>query len=409
MTMAQSKLIVATDLGSTTFKTLVVSIQSDGSMTVVGKGEVLASGFKDGDFVDLDAGYNAVRRMIKQAEKTADVDISGIYYTITGSHLRYLYARSQHQIFNGPRSINQEDIDAVLDKARTMSIPYDHSILSVNPVEYSVDGVSGILNPIGRIGSHLEVEAFLITGSRSVTGNIEQTVNMAKLDAAGWCIDALAAATALLTPDEKDNGIILLDIGGNESNWVMFKNGGMAGCGRIPWGGVHLTADLAHGLRCSESEAEAIKIKEGLVLRSLAEGVDTDSLFEENEIEVTPGLIAAILEPRLEEIFQLMKNDMGQAGQLSHVKSGIVLTGGGSRCNGSASLCEEIFSVPTAVRYLPDNLLDDPNLAEGQWASVLGLAAWGYAGEVGNISESIEDEVIPVKPVGFLKRFLGKR
>jgi len=406
--MGQPQLIVATDFGTTTFRTLVVNVHPDGSMSVVGRGEVQTSGFKDGDFVDLDAGYNAVRRMIEQAEKTADVDISGIYYTITGSHLRYLYARSQHQIVNGPRSISQDDIEAVLDKARTMSIPYDHSILSVNPVEYSVDGVSGILNPAGRIGSHLEVEAFLITGSRSVTGNIERTVNMAKLEAAGWCIDVLAAATALLTSEEKEAGVILLDIGGTESNWVMFRNGGMAGCGRVPWGGVHLTVDLAHGLRCSESEAESIKLERGLVLRSLAEGVNTDVLFDDDEISETPGLIAAILEPRLEEIFRLMKNDMGQAGQISHIKNGIVLTGGGSRCNGSAALCEEVFSVPVVTRYLPDNLLNETSLLDGQWASVLGLAAWGYAGEVSNVQDSYEDEVIPVKPAGFLKRILGR-
>lgn len=370
--MDNGELIVACDFGTTSFRTLVAE-SVPGGLRVLGVGESPAAGFQDGDFVDLRSGSRAIARSVKAAESVADVDISGFYYNVSGSHLRSLWARCQQQIGPGPREITGRDMESALEKARGIAIPFDHSILVANPVAYSVDRVRGVVDPRGRIGSQLEVEAHLVTGSRSVLRNIERAVNMAGYESAGWDIDNLASGNALLTSREKEDGVLLVDVGGGATNWVSYRCGRIAGSGMVPWGGGHLTSDLAHGLRLSIEEAEELKLEQGLVLREMAEAVDTEVLFEEQEPRPTPGLIAAILEPRLEEIFSLVKQDIGDTFQPGTLRSGIVLTGGGSRCRGSEGLCEQVFGLPARRRHVPADVPGLDFLADGQWASALGL------------------------------------
>ncbi len=396
--MENGELIVACDFGTTAFRTLVAETCT-GGIRVLGVGESPATGFQDGDFVDLRSGSRSIAKSVKAAEAVADVDISGFYYNLSGSHLRSLWARCQHQIGPGPREISRQDMDTALEKARSIAIPFDHSILVANPVAYSVDRVRGIVDPRGRIGSQLEVEAHLVTGSRSVLRNIERAVNMAGYEAAGWDIDNLAVAAALLTPQEKEEGVLLIDVGGDVTNWTSYRGGRIAGCGLVPWGGSHLTSDLAHGLRVGVAEAEAVKLEQGLVLREMAEAVDPEVLFDENDPQPTPGLIAAVLEPRLEEIFSLVKKDIGDAFQPGALRSGIVLSGGGVRCRGTEGLCEQVFGLPARRRHVPIDISGLDALAEGQWASALGLLSWVLRRD---------EEVVEPEPERPAKSFLGR-
>lgn len=167
---------------------------------------------------------------------------------------------------------------------------------------------------------------------------------------------------------------MLIDIGGQATNWVVQRQGAVLACGSVPLGGHHLSNDLAHGLRIPLAEAEKIKQMRGVVLRSLVDAVPVDVLFEEERPEETPGLVAAILEPRFEEILTYVKRDFGDMRELARLGGGVVLTGGGSRCDGSRELCEEVFDLPAQVRYLPAGLRGVERLQPGQWATVIGLS-----------------------------------
>jgi cell division protein FtsA len=374
--MSRGRLIVACDFGTTAFRALVCEERDDGVLEVLAGHEEPAVGFQDGDFVDLAAGSRAVARALRAVEAAADVDVQAFTYNISGSHLRSVWARGQVQIGPGPRHIRAADLEAVLAKARSLVIPFDHQILAVNPVEYTVDRVKGIVDPRGRIGSQLEVEAHLITGSRSVVRNVENAIRTAGYSAAGGAVDTLAVATALLEESEKEAGVLLVDVGGGATGWAAFRHGRIVGNGSVPWGGVHMTADLAHGLRVPADEAERIKRDRGVALRSLEEAIAPEVLFAPEAPALTPALIAAILEPRLEEIVGLVKDDIGESVALAHLGAGVVLTGGGARCRGADLLVEEVLDLPVQERHLPGALAGADRLPEGQWATAAGLSLW---------------------------------
>ncbi len=372
--MGNGQLVVSCDLGTSAFRVLVSEVGPGRELEVLGTGTAPAAGFRDGDFVDMRAGQRALQRAVRAAEAAADVDIAAFFYNISGSHLHALWARGQVQIGPPPRAISAGDLASALARARSIAVPFDHWILAANPVDYAVDRVRGIVDPRGRIGSQLEVEAHLVTGSRSVVRNVENAITTAGYAVAGRGVDVLAAAGALLQPPEREEGVLLIDVGAKATQWALFRQGRIVGNGLTPWGGHHLTVDLAHGLRIDLAEAERIKLTRGIALRSLVDETDPDRLFEEACPAETPGLLAAILEPRLEEIYGLVKQELGDQRLLGPLGRGVVLTGGGSRCRGSTALAEDVFGMPACSRYLPPRLRGAERLGEGQWATALGLA-----------------------------------
>jgi len=379
--MIEGSLIVACDFGTTSFRAVVAEMATGRAPRILAGTVGRAEGFQDGDFVDVKAGSLAIARLIREVQELANVDVSGFGFNISGSHLRSVMATGQIPIGRGGRDITGRDVDEVMTMARSLAIPFNHRILTVNPVEFSVDRVGGILDPRGRVGSRLEVKAHLITGSCAVIRNIENAIEKAGFAPAGHAVDILAVATALLTPAERERGVLLIDVGGAVTHWAALAGGRLLGIGSTPWGGEHLTADLASGLRIPVEAAEAVKQDRGVALRSLVEEVDVNVLFDQEDPVETPGLVAAILEPRLEEIFSLVKDALGPELPLSRLGAGIVLTGGGSRCRGSRELCEEVFGLPVRGRYLPDELEGVDRLPGGQWATALGLALWGGGSE----------------------------
>lgn len=400
--MSEGRLIVACDFGTTTFRAVVGEVDHDGSFKVIGHAAEPAQGFEDGDFVDLGAGSGCIARLVARVEEAADIFVSGFAYNISGSHLRSVRSTAQLPIGPGPRPIRHADLDEARTRASAMAIPFDHQILSVTPVEYAVDRVRGVIDPVGRVGSQLEIQAHLITGSRSVLHNIETAITNAKYKPLGEEIDVLAAAAALLGARERQEGVMLIDVGGLCTNWAVYRKGSIVASGTVPLGGWHLTGDLSHGLRISREEAEEVKRTRGVVLRSLVDQVPIDVLFEERRPAETPGLVAAILEPRMEEIFTWVKGDFGDARELASLKAGIVLTGGGSRCRGTRALCEEVLDLPVRRAYLPPSLVDAGSLPDGQWATALGLGLLLAGAE-----EAGAREVAPGRG-GWLARLKGR-
>ncbi len=377
--MSQERLIVACDFGSTAFRGLVSEVNDEGDLYVVAHSSHPAQGFLDGDFVDLGIGSRCIAETMNALENSSRTYISGFTYNISGSHLKSLRSTAQVPIGPGPRPIREADMEEARLRVRSLAMPFDQKILAVTPVEYVVDRVRGIVDPLGRVGSQLEMHAHLITGSRSVLQNIENAVEIAKYKPLGEEVDVLAAARGILDAEDLNKGVMLIDIGGLVTNWVVYCGGAILANGSVPFGGVHLTRDLAHGLRVDEEEAERIKRESGVVLRSLVDHVPVRILFEEDRPDVTPGLVAAIMEPRLEEILTLVKEDYGDQVQMARLQSGVVLTGGGSHCRGTRRLCEEVFDLPVVKRYLPRHLPGMENLPEGQWATVVGLTMWAAA------------------------------
>ena len=374
--MSQGRLIVACDFGTTTFRALVTETNEHGDLEVVGFAQEKAEGFLDGDFIDLGKGSRCIARTMRQLEAESDIYVTGFTYNISGSHLHSVRATAQVPIGPGPRPIREADLEEARTRARSMSIPFDQKILAVTPVEYAVDRVRGIVDPLGRMGSQLEMQAHLITGSRSVLHNVENAIETAKYKPLGEEVDILATGRALLRPADLEQGVMLIDCGGLATSWAVYRKGAIVAGGMVPLGGEHMTADLAHGLRISGEEAEQVKVTRGVVLRSLVKETSIQALFEEERPEETPGLIAAILEPRVEEIFTYVKSDFGDLRELAGLGAGVVLTGGGSRCRGTRQLCEEVFDLPVQRRHLPRGLIGADKLPEGQWASVLGLSMW---------------------------------
>ena len=372
--MSQGRLIVACDFGTTSLRALVTEIGADGALEIVGCAAEPAEGFQDGDFVNLAAGSRCIARAMRALESDSDIYVTGFTYNVSGSHLRSVRATAQVPIGPGPRPIRPEDVEEARGRTRSMALPFDHRILSIVPVEFAVDRVRGIVDPAGRVGSQLEMQAHLMTGSRSVLQNLENAIETAGYRPLGEEVDVLAASTALLAPAERAEGVMLVDIGGHATNWAVFRNNAVLSSGMVPLGGHHLTCDLAHGLRVSAEKAEEVKRERGVVLRSLVDHVPVEVLFEEDRPEETPGLVAAILEPRCEEILSLVKRDFGDHRELARLGGGVVLTGGGSRCRGTRQLCEEIFDLPVVRRFLPEDQKGAGRLPDGQWATVLGLS-----------------------------------
>ncbi len=400
--MSDAPLIVACDLGTVSFRAVVVELGDAGRPRVLAGAVHPAEGFQDGDFVDVKAGSLAVARLLRQLQDEANIDVRGFAFNVSGSHLRSVMATGQIPLGQGGREITDHDVNEVMAMARSLTISFDHRTLTVNPVEFSVDRVGGVLEPRGRVGSRLEVRAHLITGSSSVISNIENTIEKAGFEPVGHAVDVLAAATCLLGDTERERGVMLIDVGGTVTHWAALVGGCVLGVGSVPWGGEHLTSDLASGLRIGMAEAEQVKCDRGVVLRSLVDEVDVNVLFEQENPVETPGLVAAILEPRLEEIFSLVKDALGPGLPLSRLGAGVVLTGGGSRCRGSRELCEEVFGLAVRARYLPEHLQDAQRLPAGQWASALGLALWG-----GGTGPAEVTEPEPVRRDGWRDRLKG--
>ncbi len=388
--MTDGQLIVACDFGTAAFRALVIETGADGRARVLAGASQPAEGFQDGDFVDVKAGSIAVARVLRSLQDAADLDITGFSFNVAGSHLRSVLATGQVPIGPGAREITQRDVDDVMQMARSLTIPFNHRILAVNPVDFVVDRVAGIPDPRGREGSRLEVKAHLITGSCSVIRNVENAIEKAGFAPVGCAVDVLAAATCLLTDEEREQGVLFIDVGGTVTHWAAIVGGCLLGIVATPWGGAHMTGDLASGLRITADAAEAVKCDRGVVLRSLVEDIDVNVLFEQDDPEETPGLVAAILEPRLEEVLSLVKDGLGPNLPLARFGAGIVLTGGGSRCRGSRELCEEVFGLTARTRYMPEDVDGLDRLPPGHWATALGLALWGSGREETEVDDGAE-------------------
>jgi cell division protein FtsA len=346
----EKNLIVGLDIGTSKVMALVAERHEDGKFEVVGLGTHPASGLKKGVVVNIESTVSAIQRALEEAELMADCKIQHVYTGIAGSHIRSLNSTGTVAIKD--KEVGRVDIDRVMETARAMPIPTDQQVLHILTQEFVIDGQDGIREPLGMSGVRLEVKVHIVTGAVSAAQNIVKCVRRCGLEVTDLILQPLAASIAVLSEDEKDLGVCLVDIGGGTTDLAVFTQGAIRHTAVIPIAGDQITNDIAMALRTPTAEAEDIKIQHGCALRQLAdphEMVEVPGLGDRAPRQLSRQTLAEVIEPRVEELYSLVQQVLRQSGYEELLSSGIVLTGGSAVMQGMVELGEEIFHMPVRV------------------------------------------------------------
>jgi cell division protein FtsA len=372
--------IVGLDIGQTKVCALIVEPRDAGAIDIIGFGSAPSRGMRKGVVVNLDACVASIKQSIEEAELMAGCSADRAFVGIAGAHVRGLNSRGVISIPGRDREVTRDDVDRVLASARAVNIPPEREIFHVLPQEFMVDEQDGIHDPVGMTGSKLQANVHIVTASVTAAQNLVNSVNRAGVEVEEVVLEQLAAADAILTPDEKEMGVALIDIGAGTSDLVIFERAAIRHIAALPIGGEHVTNDIAVGLRTPIPEAERIKQKHGCALASL--------VGEEDTIEVpTVGgrkprvlsrtLLCEIIQPRVEEIFSLIAEEFARSAFDRSIHAGVVLTGGGSMLEGMQEMAERCLNVPVR-RGAPTGLggLAD-TVATPQHSTIVGLTLYG--------------------------------
>jgi len=373
--------LVACDIGSSKICVLIGEQNAHGSLDVIGKGAAVNRGTRKGNIVNVDTTIEAIKRAAEEAEIMAGVQISRAWVGVSGSNVRSFNSRGVVAVAGKDREINKDDVARVIDAARGVQIPQDHEVVHVVPRDFTVDGQDGVGDPVGMMGQRLEADVHVVTAPVAVTQNVVTCMNKAGIEVVQLVLEQFAAAEAVLTPDEKELGIALVDIGGGTTELAVYHRGSIAHTAVIPIGGDHFTNDLAVVLRAPITDAERIKKKFGCALRS---AVGEDEMVEVPMVggrapKLCPRTtLAEILQPRAEELLGLVREDLQRLGLEKEIRSGVVLTGGGAELEGLVEVAEAIFEgpvrrgVPSGVGGLVDVV------SRPEWATATGLLLYGH-------------------------------
>jgi cell division protein FtsA len=349
MSRENKNLIVALDIGTSKIVTIVAEVNPEGTLDVVGVGMHESSGMKKGMVVNIDATVAAIQRSLEEAELMADCKIHVVYTGIAGSHIRGANANGMVKIRD--REVLQFDIDRVVETASSISLPADQQILHILEQEFSIDGQEGIKKPLGMSGMKLNVEIHIVTGAVAAVQNILKCVHRSGLEVGEMVLQPLASSKAVLADDEKDLGVCLVDIGGGTTDVAVFTGGAIRHTAVIPIAGDQITNDIAMALRTPTKDAEDIKIKYGCALRQLADEalIEVPGVGERGARMLSRQTLAEVIEPRVEELYSLIQQELRRSGFEDLLSSGIVITGGSSAMQGMVELGEEIFHMPVRL------------------------------------------------------------
>jgi cell division protein FtsA len=383
----KERYVVGLDVGTSKVAAIVGETASDGTLEVIGIGVADSRGVRRGVVVNLEAAVESMKKAIEEAELMAGVEIDAVHLAISGPHIKGFNSRGVVAVAGKTREITREDVRRAIDAAKAVTLPAGREILHVLPQDFVVDEQDGIGAPVGMTGARLEVNVHIVTGSSSSTQNIVACVNRAGMHVRDTVIEQLAASEAVLTQDEKELGVALVDVGGGTTEIAIFERGSLWHTAVIGIGGDHFTNDIAVGLRTPIPEAEKIKRKCGCALSAM---VDDDETMEVASVGgrkprvMARRILSEILQPRAEEIFHLVWDEIRRAGYEKSLNSGIVLTGGGAILEGMPEIAEQIFDLPirrgcpVGVGGLSDHV-NSPT-----FATAVGLALYGQRHQVGD-------------------------
>jgi len=343
-------LIVGLDIGTSKVVTIVGEIQDDGEVEVIGVGSHPSRGLKKGVVVNIESTVSSIQRAVEEAELMAGCEINAVYTGIAGSHVRSLNSHGIVAIRD--REVSGSDVERVIDAARAVAIPADQRVLHVLPQEFIIDGQEGIREPIGMSGVRLEARVHMVTGAASAAQNIVKCVQRCGLDVDDIVLEQLASSFAVLTADEMELGICLVDIGGGTTDIAVFNGGAIKHTAVIPIAGDQVTNDIAISMRTPTQYAEEIKIRYACALSQLAnldETIEVPSVGDRPPRRLARQTLAEVIEPRYEELFALIRDELRRSGFEEMVAAGIVLTGGTAKMEGAVELAEEVFHMPVRL------------------------------------------------------------
>ncbi len=361
---------VGLDIGTTKICAVVGELGPEG-LKIIGFGTHPSSGLRRGVVINIEATVRSIKKAVEEAEIMADREIKKVYAGIAGGHVQAF--NSHGVIALKDREVSHADIRRVIDAARAVAIPLDREVLHIIPQEYIVDDQDGIKEPLGMSGVRFEAKVHIVTGAVSSAQNIVKCCNRAGLDVADIILEPLASAEAVLTEDERELGVALVDMGGGTTDIAVVAGGAIKHSSVLTLGGNHVTNDIAMGLRTPAAEAEKIKRRYAAALTTLVgkdETIEVPGVGGRKPRIMNRRILAEIVEPRAEEIFALVRQDLMNRDVERDVVSGVVLTGGGSLLSGSVEIAEQVFGLPVRIG-IPQNVegmfdsLRDPSYATG--------------------------------------------
>jgi cell division protein FtsA len=377
MSGKKDNLIVGLDIGTTKICAIVGNVTEDG-IDIVGIGTSPSRGLRKGVVINIESTVASIKKAVEEAELMAGCEIKSVYAGIAGGHIKGFNSQGIIAIKN--REVSPDDVKRVIEAAKAIAIPMDREVIHILPQEFIIDDQDGIREPLGMSGVRLEAKVHIVTGAVASAQNIVKSCNRAGLDVADIVLEQLASSEAVLSPEEKELGVALVDIGGGTTDIAIFVDGAIKHTSVLSLGGHQMTNDIAVGLRTPMAEAEKIKQKYGCCLASMIgkdETIEVPSVGGRKPRILSRQLLAEILEPRVEEIFSLVNREIVKSGFEDMIASGVVITGGSTILEGMPELAEQVFNLPVR-RGLPQEiggLVDVVN--SPVYATGVGLVVYG--------------------------------
>ncbi|UXR64439.1 cell division protein FtsA [Bdellovibrio bacteriovorus] len=376
----KAPVLAGLDIGSTKVSFVIGTVNPEGKIEVAGVGTAPNTGIRQGVVVNIEATTDSIRKAKEEAELMSGYTVSEVWVGVAGSHISSFDSKGMVAIKN--REVTASEIDRVIEAAKAVAVPADRSVLHVLPREFKVDGQDGITDPIGMSGIRLEANVHIVTGGQSAINNTVKCVEKAGLKIAGLVLSQLASATSVISNDERNLGVCVVDMGGGACNAVYFVNGSMAHSSVIPVGGQHFTHDVAVGLRTPQVAAEELKKKHGCAMASMVnenETIEVEGVGGRKSRVIPRKDLADVIEARAEETLNLIANDIRMSGLMPMLGSGIVLTGGASNLDGLVEMGEFVFDIPVR-RGAPREIggLTDV-VKSGEFSAAVGLLMYALA------------------------------
>jgi cell division protein FtsA len=369
--------VVGLDIGTTKICTVVAEL-ADGQINIIGLGTHPSKGLRKGVVINIDSTVQSIKKAVEEAELMAGVHLTSVYAGIAGGHIKGINSHGVIAVKN--KEITPSDVKRVIDAASAVAIPMDREVIHIIPQEFIVDDQDGIRDPVGMSGVRLEGRVHIVTGAITSAQNIIKCANRAGLDVNDIVLEQLGSSEAVLTPEEKELGVAIIDIGGGTTDLVIFSSGSIKHTAVFSLAGSHVTNDISLGLRTPLEEAEKIKIRYGCALTSLVrkdETIEVPSVGGRKPRALSRYTLSEIIEPRVEEILSLVQNEITRTGYGNLLASGIILTGGSALLEGIPDLAEQIFNVPVR-RGIPVGISGLVDLVNSpMYATGVGLVLYG--------------------------------
>jgi cell division protein FtsA len=350
--MSDGEILVGLDIGTTKIAAVIGRRDENDQMTILGVGHSPSKGLRRGVVIDIRKTVESIKAAVKQAELFAGTEVTAVYAGIAGDHIRSINSKGVIAVSGENKIITADDVVRVINAAKAIALPMDREILHILPQEYIVDSQEGIKTPVGMAGTRLEAEVHIITAAAASAQNIVNCIHEAGYEVADIVLEPYASSLSVLQRDEKELGVTIIDIGGGTTDIAMFYDGSIRHTSVIGIGGEHVTRDLSQGLRTSHEQAEAIKKSHGIAVQTLLEKdelISLPGLAGRRSRDVSRGVLAAIIQPRMEELFELTLREMENSDFFESMGAGIVLTGGASLLEGTIDLAEEMMGLPVKL------------------------------------------------------------